>query len=601
MFHEMTNQISQKLGRHLWNIKEVIMNASTRQRAIKLSLLCTIIFVAALGLFSGGAAAQATYELEPVALCVRDLGVNANPRYEAHFAYRNNTLSVFDVPAGITGNGINELTGGFADPFLPTSFVPGQSDNWPGSAFYVAFNDGAVTWTLGTTNDLNNGAASAFVTPDSQTCAYQIVVDKVWIDANGEGTFIPPMDLTPEWRLDMMAFDSNGVATGAFGNCIYLLPDPTLRCLYSNPGSNIIDRLIVPEGGSYEVLETPDLAPEWVPADPSGLGQFNPVTVYCETPYGGNAADCYHLVRNQAGLEAGIGTLVINKFNDLDGDGVQDAGELALDGFTFNVVGSEGSVAGSPFSTSGGTVSATLPVGTYTVSENTPDNCWIQTTGPSGEVTVAINSTTTVVFGNHNVCTPTETPTETPTSTPTETPTEVPTETPTEVPTETPTEVPTETPTEVPTETPTEVPTETPTEVPTETPTSTPTETPTEVPTETPTEVPTETPTEPPLGCQGNNPDRLDCSSLEVSGTCDGTTAVFTITNTGEPGNGDMRAPTQYRIIVDGVVVETGTVQIAGGATMTVSYSGGGNITLEADQQIGHPGGSQPQATVSCG
>jgi Ethanolamine utilization protein EutJ (predicted chaperonin) len=103
------------------------------------------------------------------------------------------------------------------------------------------------------------------------------------------------------------------------------------------------------------------------------------------------------------------------------------------------------------------------------------------------------------------------------------------------------------------------------------------------------------------LGCQRNNPERLDCSSLEVTAVCDGTTAVFTITNTGESGNGDMRAPTQYRIIVDGVVVQTGTVQLAGGASMTVTYSGSGRVTLEADQQIGHPGRSQPQATVNCG
>src|SRR5690606_19741454 len=103
------------------------------------------------------------------------------------------------------------------------------------------------------------------------------------------------------------------------------------------------------------------------------------------------------------------------------------------------------------------------------------------------------------------------------------------------------------------------------------------------------------------LGCQKNNPSRLDCSSLEVSGVCQGDVAVFTIRNTGEPGNGDMRAPTQYRLVVDGVVVESGAVQIAGGATMTVTYSGGGTVTLEADQQVGHPGNSRPRVTLNCG
>ncbi|MEZ4671949.1 MAG: hypothetical protein R3E39_28935 [Anaerolineae bacterium] len=102
------------------------------------------------------------------------------------------------------------------------------------------------------------------------------------------------------------------------------------------------------------------------------------------------------------------------------------------------------------------------------------------------------------------------------------------------------------------------------------------------------------------LGCQKNNPNRLDCSSLEVTAVCDGDVAVFTITNTGAPGDGDMRAPTQYRLIVDGVVVETGSVQLAGGTSMQITYSGGGTVKLEADQQIGHPGNSLPQSTVTC-
>lgn len=103
------------------------------------------------------------------------------------------------------------------------------------------------------------------------------------------------------------------------------------------------------------------------------------------------------------------------------------------------------------------------------------------------------------------------------------------------------------------------------------------------------------------LGCQKNNPNRLDCSSLEVSGVCDGSIAVFTIRNTGEAGNGDMRAPTQYRLVVDGIVVETGSIQLAGGATTQITYSGGGSVTLEADQQVGHPGNSHPRSSLNCG
>jgi hypothetical protein len=41
-------------------------------------------------------------------------------------------------------------------------------------------------------------------------------------------------------------------------------------------------------------------------------------------------------------------------------------------------------------------------------------------------------------------------------------------------------------------------------------------------------------------------------------------------------------------------------VQLNGDETMVVSYPGGGTVTLEADQQVGHPGQSQPQTTLTC-
>ncbi|MAS38072.1 MAG: hypothetical protein CL610_29015 [Anaerolineaceae bacterium] len=160
------------------------------------------------------------------------------------------------------------------------------------------------------------------------------------------------------------------------------------------------------------------------------------------------------------------------------------------------------------------------------------------------------------------------------------------------------------------------VPTEevTPTEAVTPEPTFTPTATPTDEPTPevtptaevTPTEEVTPEPTIPPTGttnlaCQKNNPDRLDCSSLEVTSYCDGSTAVFVIYNSGEAGEGDMLQATEYRLFQNNALVETGTVQIAGGTWTTVSFSGGGRITLQADQQIGHPGKSLPQSTLTCG
>lgn len=100
-------------------------------------------------------------------------------------------------------------------------------------------------------------------------------------------------------------------------------------------------------------------------------------------------------------------------------------------------------------------------------------------------------------------------------------------------------------------------------------------------------------------GCQRGG--RLDCSSLEVTAYCDGTISVFIITNTDEPGNGDMVAPTEYRFYVEGDLFETGEVLLDGGETMEIRWEWGGEERLEADQQIGHPGISHPRETLYCG
>ncbi|MCI0714024.1 MAG: hypothetical protein L0154_27965, partial [Chloroflexi bacterium] len=113
--------------------------------------------------------------------------------------------------------------------------------------------------------------------------------------------------------------------------------------------------------------------------------------------------------------------------------------------------------------------------------------------------------------------------------------------------------------------------------------------------------LPTPSPEDDTSGCQKHNPERLDCSSLDVSGVCDALgIAVFTITNTGEPGEGDMVAPTQYRLLKDGQIIQTGDILLPGGQSMQVTYAAGGEITLEADQQVGHPGNSHPRATLTC-
>jgi len=95
-----------------------------------------------------------------------------------------------------------------------------------------------------------------------------------------------------------------------------------------------------------------------------------------------------------------------------------------------------------------------------------------------------------------------------------------------------------------------------------------------------------------------------DHSSVAVEGECVGDSLVcFTITNTGDPGDGDMSGPSEYRLYEDNVLVETGTFQLVGGETMEMCWPATGTtLRLEADQHPAHPGNSEPQASIElCG
>lgn len=97
-----------------------------------------------------------------------------------------------------------------------------------------------------------------------------------------------------------------------------------------------------------------------------------------------------------------------------------------------------------------------------------------------------------------------------------------------------------------------------------------------------------------------------DKSSIEVTGECDfpNAVAIFTISNTGNPGDGDMQGLTQYRIYINEELEKTVTFQLNGGESIEVPVDAGCNtiIRLEADQRPGHPGNSHPQKTIeNCG
>jgi uncharacterized repeat protein (TIGR01451 family) len=94
-----------------------------------------------------------------------------------------------------------------------------------------------------------------------------------------------------------------------------------------------------------------------------------------------------------------------------------------------------------------------------------------------------------------------------------------------------------------------------------------------------------------------------DQSSLSVDGWCANDSIYFTITNTGQPGGGDMECYSPMWITVDGVVTYTDSIMIPGGQTITLSYPGDGQTwILNAEQHPLHPGNSHPNAHVeACG
>ncbi|HBS85187.1 MAG: hypothetical protein A2W91_01745 [Bacteroidetes bacterium GWF2_38_335] len=94
-----------------------------------------------------------------------------------------------------------------------------------------------------------------------------------------------------------------------------------------------------------------------------------------------------------------------------------------------------------------------------------------------------------------------------------------------------------------------------------------------------------------------------DHSSLSVEGWCQNDSIYFTVTNTGDFGDGDMVCYSPVRIYIDGVLVILDSVLLAGSETTTFVFPGDGRTWhFEADQHPLHPGSSHPNATVElCG
>lgn len=103
--------------------------------------------------------------------------------------------------------------------------------------------------------------------------------------------------------------------------------------------------------------------------------------------------------------------------------------------------------------------------------------------------------------------------------------------------------------------------------------------------------------------CSEPEDEEWDHSSVQVNGECQDSLVCFTISNTGDLGDGDMQGTTEYRIYVDNVMVDFGEVQLQGQETIEICWAANGQtIKLECDQRPGHPGNSHPNEIIEgCG
>ena len=94
-----------------------------------------------------------------------------------------------------------------------------------------------------------------------------------------------------------------------------------------------------------------------------------------------------------------------------------------------------------------------------------------------------------------------------------------------------------------------------------------------------------------------------DKSSLSVEGWCQNDSAFFSVTNTGDFGDGDMDCYAPLWVTRNAEIVVTDSISLLGGETIFYSFAGYSHLwKLMAEQHPLHPGNSHPNAGVDgCG
>ena len=159
----------------------------------------------------------------------------------------------------------------------------------------------------------------------------------------------------------------------------------------ASTGTNGCFDLIVPAPGTYTVTEIVDLT-QWTPTTP------NPQTVTVQP----NTGVIFTFGNHKGSL---TGQICVKKFNDVNGNGVQDTGEPLMSGWVFNVTGPNNFTCTITSQVTGQACCVVPAPGTYTVTEVVQSGWTVTTNNNPSTVIVQPGQQMSLTFGNRQQCT----------------------------------------------------------------------------------------------------------------------------------------------------------------------------------------------------
>jgi len=301
-------------------------------------------------------------------------------------AQDDSTTTPFNTPATLTDITANDSAFGIGNSIVintidldpatlgqQTSYTDSNGNQWS-----VNTTTGDVTFTPAA-----NFTGTATIPYEVQDASAQTAA------ANLSVTVGPPASISGVVFNDA---DLNGSKSGSESGIATVKVD-----LYDSTGTTLIASITTTAGGAYSF---PNVTPGTylvIETDAAGYVSSTPNSVSASVNAGGSATvnfGDYQLPNTL--LSAITGTV----FNDINGNGIQDAAETVLSGVTVELKNNVGTViAAAITNASGGYSFPNLSAGTYAVTETDPAG-YISTTLNTVAVNVSAGTTATVNFGD---------------------------------------------------------------------------------------------------------------------------------------------------------------------------------------------------------